>query len=84
MDRSLIQYDTYNRQEVHDILACLVFGLAHLWTYDFNVLQCVILIGMPSIIKIVLYLKTRNLWSAYLAHLFFDSVVIAITISGRL
>ncbi|CAI8949385.1 CPBP family intramembrane metalloprotease [Priestia megaterium] len=68
---------------ISGLLACLVFGLAHLWTYDFNILQCVISIGLPSIIKIVLYLKTRNLWSAYLAHLFFDLVIIAITLFLR-
>lgn len=69
---------------VSGLLACLVFGLAHLWTYDFNVLQSLILIGLPSIIKVILDLKTRNLWSTYLAHLFFDLMIIAITISGRL
>lgn len=68
---------------ISGLLACVVFGLAHLWTYDFNVLQCVISIGLPSIIKIVLYLKTRNLWSTYLAHLFFDLAIIAITLFLR-
>ncbi|CAI8920920.1 CPBP family intramembrane glutamic endopeptidase [Priestia megaterium] len=69
---------------ISGLIACLVFGLAHLWTYDFNVIQCVIVIGLPSIIKIVLYLKTRNLWSTYLAHLFYDLMAIVITFSGKL
>lgn len=66
------------------LTACLVFGLAHLWTYDFNIIQCIIIIGLPSIIKILLYLKTRNLWCTYLAHLFYDLMAVALTLYGTL
>lgn len=58
------------------LFACLVFGLSHLSSYDFNVIQCLLVIGLPSMIKILLYAKTKNLFATYTEHAVFDLLVV--------
>ncbi|KYG33415.1 CPBP family intramembrane glutamic endopeptidase [Priestia endophytica] len=62
------------------LFSCLVFGLAHLWTYDFNIVQCLIVIGLPSAIKVILYLWSKNLWCTYLQHFMYDFIVFLLVI----
>lgn len=59
--------------------AALVFGLAHLSAYDNNVLQCLLIIGIPfTVIQTTIFLITKNMLAGYLVHLFFDLVIFSI------
>ncbi|PFJ40192.1 hypothetical protein COJ00_27060 [Priestia megaterium] len=69
---------------ISSILSCVLFGLAHLSTYDYRVIQCLFIIGFPCIIKILLLLKTRNLWCTYSAHLIHDLLGVLIVALGTL
>ncbi|QII26932.1 CPBP family intramembrane metalloprotease [Bacillus altitudinis] len=60
------------------LFSSLIFGLAHLSTYNYNVLHCVILIGIPACIQGVCFLITKNLFVGYLVHLIFDVVIFGI------
>ncbi|PEB61973.1 hypothetical protein COM86_21680 [Priestia megaterium] len=69
---------------ISSFLSCILFGLAHLSTYDFHIIQCVFIIGFPCFIKILLLLKTRNLWCTYSAHLVHDLLGVLIVAYGTL
>ncbi|MDF2052614.1 type II CAAX prenyl endopeptidase Rce1 family protein [Priestia megaterium] len=69
---------------VSSLLSCALFGLAHLFTYDFRIIQCLFIIGFPCFIKILLLFKTRNLWCTYSAHLVHDLLAVLIVAYGTL
>ncbi len=65
---------------ISGLLACLIFGLAHLWTYDFNIIQCLIVIGLPSMMHVVLYVKTKNIFATYTSHIVYDAIVVLMVV----
>jgi uncharacterized protein len=69
---------------ITSVLSCVLFGLAHLSTYDYRIIQCLFIIGFPCFIKILLLLKTRNLWCTYTAHLAHDLLAVLIVALGTL
>ncbi|WP_313640665.1 type II CAAX endopeptidase family protein [Paenibacillus sp.] len=58
------------------ILACVVsailFGAYHLPTYNWNIVQAVIGIGIARIILLYPYLKTKNIWTSFIVHVMND------------
>ncbi len=58
------------------IVSCILFGLIHLGTYQFNVLQCLLIIGIGCVIHFYPYLKTKNLTNSYITHIIIDLIVI--------
>ncbi|HEY0927378.1 type II CAAX prenyl endopeptidase Rce1 family protein [Brevundimonas sp.] len=52
--------------------AALAFAAMHLPTYQWHVLQTVVLIGGARLILLGAYLVTRNLWASVIAHIFND------------
>ena len=71
----LIYYFTTNRKTsviVAIIVSCTVFGLLHLPTYGFNVIQCLIAVGAACIIHLYPYLKTKNIVNSYITHVLID------------
>ena len=54
------------------LLSALLFGLMHLPVYDWNLLQCVVVIGSARLVLTLAYIKTKNLWVSYGAHLIND------------
>lgn len=57
------------------VVTCLVFGLFHLQAYQGNLLQCLLLIGIPSLSQIIILGKYNNFWSVYLIHYLFDTIL---------
>lgn len=57
------------------VFCCIIFGLIHLSTYDYNIPQCLLLIGIGCVIHLYPYLKTKNLTNSYLTHILIDLVV---------
>lgn len=59
------------------------FGLLHLTTYEWNIIQCVFLIGLTSIWQIVAYIYTKNIWVSYLTHVLYDFAVFSCIFLGN-
>lgn len=56
------------------IIISLIFGLLHLTAYEFNLLQCILVIGLPNIIYGWLWKKTKNPLALWIAHVAYDAV----------
>jgi uncharacterized protein len=54
------------------LLSALLFGLLHLPAYDWNLVQCVVVIGSARLVLSLAYIKTKNIWVSYGAHLIND------------
>lgn len=54
------------------VITAVGFGLVHLPTYDWNVVQCVLVIGGARIILTLAYIRTKNLWVSTGAHVIND------------
>ncbi|RYE67123.1 MAG: CPBP family intramembrane metalloprotease, partial [Oxalobacteraceae bacterium] len=54
------------------LLSAVVFGLAHLPTYGWNLVQCLVVIGSARLVLTLAYLKTKNIWVSFGAHVIND------------
>lgn len=57
------------------VLTALWFGAAHLPTYGWNVAQAFLIIGSARIVLTLAFIRTKNLWVSYGAHLLNDWVI---------
>lgn len=65
------------------VLTAIWFGAAHLPTYGWNVAQAILIIGSARIVLTLAYIRTKNLWVSYGAHLLNDWVIFtAILVAG--
>lgn len=60
------------------LLSSLVFGLVHLPTYNWNWLQCIIVIGSARLILTLAYIRTKNIWVSTGAHIVNDWVIFSL------
>jgi membrane protease YdiL (CAAX protease family) len=56
-------------------VSAIVFGLVHLPTYHWNLLQCLIVISIARLVLSLAYIKTKNIWVSTGAHIFNDWVL---------
>ena len=54
------------------LLSAIPFALAHLPTYEWNLLQCLVIIGTARLVLTLGYLFSRNLWVSTGAHVLND------------
>ena len=54
------------------LLTAVWFGAAHLPTYDWNFLQCFLVIGLARLVLTLAYLRTKNILVSFGAHLMID------------
>jgi membrane protease YdiL (CAAX protease family) len=52
--------------------AVLLFSAAHLPTYDWNLVQCFVVVGAGRVVLLAGYLTTRSVWVSAAAHLLTD------------
>lgn len=64
------------------VLSSLLFGVWHLPTYDFHLLQSLVVIGVGRMVDTAAYIKTKNLWMSYAVHLLFDWFVFVMVFFG--
>lgn len=65
------------------VLTAIWFGAAHLPTYSWNVAQALLVIGSARIVLTLAYIRTKNLWVSYGAHLLNDWVIFtAVLVAG--
>lgn len=60
------------------LLSAIPFALVHLPTYQWDVVQCLVIIGGARLVLSLAYLKTRNLWVCTGAHVINDWVLIGV------
>lgn len=66
------------------LLTAIMFGLFHLPTYQWNWLQCIIIIGSARLILTLAYIKTKNLWTSFGAHVINDWVLFSTVLLGAI
>jgi membrane protease YdiL (CAAX protease family) len=54
------------------IVSSLVFGLLHLPTYDWNWIQCIVIIGSARLVLTLPWILTKNIWVSTGAHIIND------------
>lgn len=64
------------------IVSAIWFAAIHLPTYNWNILQCLVLIGGARLVLTLAYLKTKNLWVSAGAHIINDWVTFGLVILG--
>jgi membrane protease YdiL (CAAX protease family) len=57
------------------IITSVWFGLLHLPTYDWSLIQCILVIGTARLVLTLAYLRTKNLWVSAGAHIINDWVL---------
>jgi uncharacterized protein len=62
------------------LLSALLFGLLHLPAYDWNLVQSVVVIGSARLVLTLAYIKTKNIWVSYGAHLINDWSIFVVLI----
>ena len=64
------------------LISAVIFGLAHLPTYGWDVMQCVIVIGSARLVLMLPYLLTKNIWVSTGTHILNDWIIFSIAILG--
>jgi membrane protease YdiL (CAAX protease family) len=62
------------------LLSAIAFGLLHLPTYDWNVMQCLVVIGSARLVLTWAYIWTKNIWVSTGAHIINDWTLIGMTV----
>lgn len=62
------------------LVSAIIFGLLHLPTYDWNVVQCVVVIGSARLVLTLAYVWTKNIWVSTGAHIINDWTLIGSTV----
>jgi membrane protease YdiL (CAAX protease family) len=60
------------------IISAIIFALVHLPTYDWNIVQCLVVIGGARLILSLAYIKTKNIWVSTIAHILNDWVLLTL------
>ena len=64
------------------LLSSLIFGAMHLSTYNFNILQAVLVISIIRTGLSMSYVLSKNLTVTYLVHMIYDWVLIGIYLTA--
>jgi uncharacterized protein len=62
------------------LLSAIAFGLLHLPTYDWNVVQCLVVIGSARLVLTWAYVWTKNIWVSTGAHIINDWTLISMIV----
>lgn len=64
------------------LVSSLVFGLIHLPTYDWNFVQCIVIIGSARMVLTLPWILTKNIWVSTGAHIINDWLLFGMGILG--
>lgn len=62
------------------LLSAIIFGLLHLPAYDWNIMQCLIVIGSARVVLTLAYVWTKNIWVSTGAHIINDWAILGSTV----
>ena len=64
------------------LVSSLLFGLIHLPTYDWNLVQCIVVIGTARMVLTLAWILTKNIWVSTGAHILNDWVLFGVGLIG--
>jgi hypothetical protein len=64
------------------LISSLLFGLIHLPTYDWNWVQCIVIIGTARMVLSLAWILTKNIWVSTGAHILNDWLLFTATMLG--
>lgn len=64
------------------LLSSVLFGMAHLPTYHWNWIQCLLVIGSARLVLTLPWIMTKNIWMSTGAHILNDWVLFALSLLG--
>lgn len=64
------------------LASSLLFGLIHLPTYNWNWVQCIVVIGTARIVLTMAWLRTKNIWVSTGAHILNDWLLFSMAMVG--
>jgi uncharacterized protein len=64
------------------LISSLIFGLLHLPTYDWNVVQCIVIIGSARMVLTLPWILTKNIWVSTGAHIINDWLLFSMSLLG--
>jgi len=64
------------------LLSSILFGLVHLPSYNWNLLQCLLVIGSARLVLSLAYIRTKNIWVSTGAHVINDWVIFTMVLVG--
>jgi membrane protease YdiL (CAAX protease family) len=64
------------------LVSSLLFGLSHLPTYNWNWVQCIVVIGTARIVLTMAWLRTKNIWVSTGAHIINDWLLFTLALLG--
>ena len=65
------------------LLSSLMFGAVHLSTYQWNLVQCLVVIGSARLVLTLPYLLTKNIWVSTGTHILNDWLLFAMSLLGQ-
>jgi len=64
------------------LLSSLLFGLIHLPTYGWNLVQCIVVIGSARMVLTLPWILTKNIWVSTGAHIINDWLLFGVGLLG--
>lgn len=64
------------------LITAILFGLIHLPTYDWNLIQCIVVIGSARMMLTLPWILTKNIWVSTGAHITNDWLLFLVGILG--
>jgi membrane protease YdiL (CAAX protease family) len=64
------------------VITSVIFGLIHLPTYDWNWIQCIVVIGSARMMLTLPWILTKNIWVSTGAHIVNDWLLFVMTLLG--
>ena len=64
------------------LISSLLFGLIHLPTYDWNLIQCIVVIGTARLVLSLAWILTKNIWVSTGAHILNDWLLFTLSLVG--
>jgi len=64
------------------LISSLLFGLIHLPTYDWNLIQCIVVIGSARMVLTLPWILTKNIWVSTGAHIANDWLLFTLSLLG--
>jgi uncharacterized protein len=64
------------------LISSLLFGLIHLPTYDWNLIQCIVIIGSARMMLTLPWILTKNIWVSTGAHITNDWLLFSMSLLG--
>jgi len=64
------------------LITAMIFGLIHLPTYDWNLIQCIVVIGSARLVLTLPWIMTKNIWVSTGAHIVNDWLLFAVSLLG--